>query len=529
MKEQTMNPSLVKLVIGAVFCSIIATAVYLLNFKSTKKLANLAPMTLTWLTQETEWLNVSKPLLATDLQGRILVVDFWTAGCINCQHMLPELAKLEYKFKSKITVIGVHSGKFLNEHVDQTIKVAIARYDIKHPVVNDKNFLIWKSFGVHSWPTLVVIDPEGKIYQQYSGEKHQDDIARDVQALLKKYPHAITKPLPISLEQTTSSKSAFSFPGKVCYAPSFEGKPALFISDSGHNQIVVLRTDGQIIQRIGSGKLGSVDGNFEQAQFNWPQGILWDQAHNALYVADTKNHLLRKIDFTSRTVTRLAGTGQRGNNRVSTDDNPLNVALASPWDLAFFPNQLIITIAQAGTHQLWLYEINKKRLRILAGNGREGIKDGQNPYSTLAQPSGLTVLDNELYFVDAESSALRLFKDRNVITLVGKGLFDFGFKDGTITNAQLQHPQGIAVDQEGVYIADTYNHAIRFYNFKTKELSTLIGNGQAGNQLGSFDQTQLNEPNGLIKVENMLYIADTNNHRIIAANLQTKICDFIGQ
>lgn len=518
-----MDTGIMKIIfLSFIILSVIASGFFF--FKTSSPKQPPLPKTLEWLTQEKDWFNVSRPLHPTDLHNRILVVDFWTAGCINCMHVIPELAALEDQFKDKITVIGVHSGKFLSEHVDQTIKDAIARHNIAHPVVNDRNFVIWKSFGINSWPTLLVINSNGRIYREYQGEKHQEEIARDIQELLKQFPNAVTTPLPTQLESVDTEQSPLLFPGKLCYAQDFQGEPALFIADSGHNKIVISRLDGQIIQTIGSGKPGFADGNLQTAQFNGPQGLLWDQESNALYVADTKNHMLRKVDFDLNTVTRLAGTGVRGSHHVTTKDIPRDTALASPWDLAFFPAKPIIAIAQAGTHQIWLYELGKNRLRILTGNGREGIKDGQHPYATLAQPSGLTVVGNILYFVDAESSSLRMFKGHDVTTLIGKGLFNFGFTNGKASDAQLQHPQGIVADQDGIYIADTYNHAIRFYNPQTEELSTLIGNGIAGDTFGSFEQTQLNEPNGIVKVESMLYIADTNNHRILIADLGKHEC-----
>ncbi|MBS1988140.1 redoxin domain-containing protein [Candidatus Dependentiae bacterium] len=513
------------LFLGIICLGIIATGFFFFQSPSPKKAP--LPKTLEWLTQEKEWFNVSRPLHPTDLHNRILVVDFWTAGCINCMHVMPELAALEDQFKEKITVIGVHSGKFLSEHVEQTIRDAIKKHTITHPVVNDKNFVIWKAFGVHSWPTLLVIDPNGRIYREYQGEKHQDEIARDIQELLKQFPDPTTTPLSIKRELESEEKSVLLFPGKLCYAPNFQGKPALFIADSGHHNIVITRLDGQIIQTIGSGKPGFADGDFQNAEFNAPQGLLWHEEHNALYVADTKNHMLRKIDFDLKTVTRLAGTGGRGSHHVTTKDVPRDTALASPWDLAFFPAAPVIAISQAGTHQIWLYELSKNRLRILTGNGREGIKDGQHPYATLAQPSGLAAVGDTLYFVDAESSALRIFKGHDVKTLIGKGLFNFGFTSGKANDAQLQHPQGIVADKNGVYIADTYNHAIRFYNQETHELSTLIGNGIAGDALGSLEQTQLNEPNGIAQVDNTLYIADTNNHRIVIAYLAHQKCSVL--
>lgn len=519
-----MNSGLLKIGLIITSLCIIIITVKCIFFKKQKPVTSPCSKTLEWLTQEKEWFNTIRPLQSIDLHNRILVVDFWTAGCINCIHVMPELAQLEAQFKEKITVIGVHSGKFLNEHVDQTIKDAIARYNIKHPVVNDKNFVTWKTFGIHSWPTLLVIDPNGKIYKEYRGEKHGDEIARDIQALLELYPNTVTASLPIDSEQHTPKKTKLLFPGKICYADDFQNKPAFFIADSGHNQIVISRLNGKIIQTIGSGNAGFLDGNLENAQFNGPQGIAWDQAHQVLYIADTKNHMLRKIDFNQKAINRIVGTGMRGSHQVSASDIPDKVALASPWDLAFFPEPSILAIAQAGTHQIWLYEIDKNRLRILVGNGREGIKDGQHPYATMAQPSGLSAVDDTLYIIDAESSALRMFKGRDLTTLIGKGLFNFGFTSGNAENAELQHPQGIAATNDAVYIADTYNHSIRLYNQKTQELSTLIGNGTAGDTLGNFKQTRLNEPNGIVKVGSKLYLADTNNHRIVVADLDTHEC-----
>lgn len=510
--------------LGTVILIALSIGLYFLFLKKSHKSSVRPSPLLTWLTQEPAWFNVLQPLQASDLQNRIIIVDFWTAGCINCQHLLPELAKIEQRFKHAITVIGVHSGKFLNEHVEQTIHDALKRYDIHHPVVNDKHFKIWKTFDIHAWPTILVISPEGKIYKQYSGENHTQHIINDIETLLQQYPNVLTTPLQFPSDQQ-AVQSPLLFPTKICYTTSFEQEPALFIADSGHHQIKVCQLSGKIVQTIGSGISGFLDGNFETAQYNWPQGLAWDGNNKILYVADTKNHMLRMVDFNQKTVSRIAGTGARGSYHVSTDDIPVKTALASPWDLAFFPNDTLVTIAQAGTHQLWLYEVNRKRLRILAGNGREGIQDGQSPYATMAQPSGLAVgNDNTLYIVDAESSALRSFKERNLTTLIGRGLFDFGFTNGKADHAQLQHPQGIAVDHNNIYIADTYNHAIRVYNLASKEVVTLIGNGIAGNALGNFSLTQFNEPNGVVKIENRLYIADTNNHRIVVADLDTMTC-----
>src|SRR5947207_2100015 len=107
------------------------------------------------------WLNTAGPIKLADLKGKIVVLDFWTFCCINCIHTLPDLAKLEKKYEKELVVVGVHSAKFDNEKVTENIRKAVNRYQIKHPVVNDAEMKIWNRFGVNSWPTLVLIDPEG--------------------------------------------------------------------------------------------------------------------------------------------------------------------------------------------------------------------------------------------------------------------------------------------------------------------------------------------------------------------------------
>ena len=107
-----------------------------------------------------EWLNTD-PLTLKKLRGKFVVLDFWTYCCINCHHILPVLKKLEEKYPNEIVVIGVHSAKFEEEKDTENIRDAILRHDIRHPVVNDHDHFLWNSFGVNSWPTLTVIDPEG--------------------------------------------------------------------------------------------------------------------------------------------------------------------------------------------------------------------------------------------------------------------------------------------------------------------------------------------------------------------------------
>jgi len=464
------------------------------------------------------WLNTSRPLKAEDLSGRILLIDFWTYCCINCMHVIPDLKKLEQDFGKDLTVVGVHSGKYDNEHDVENIRSAVLRYGLEHPVVNDADFKIWNAFGVNSWPTLILINPEGEVDRVYSGEGHYQDLHDDILRLQKKYAGKVRgDSLPLALEKDKTPSSLLSFPGKLAYAPDLE---RIFVSDSGHNRILSFDREGHVLSVIGSGTAGWRDGGFAEAQFRAPQGLAY--AAGKLYVADTENHLLRLVDLEKGQVSTLAGTGKQGFEREPHAAPAAITALSSPWDLAFFPDANSLVIAMAGTHQLWSYDLNAKTLQVLAGSGLESLEDGAYPDNALSQPSGLSAWDHKLYFVDSETSSLRILAFQpegkvlspQVKTLIGAGLFDFGLRDGGKDIARMQHPLGVWAEASSVYVADTYNHVIRRYDAEKARLSTFAGDGRRGKEDGDFAKARFNEPNALVRVGDKFFVADTNNHAI---------------
>jgi thiol-disulfide isomerase/thioredoxin len=482
-----------------------------------------------------EWLNVSRDLRMGDLKNRIVLLDFWTYACVNCMHMIPEIKKLEEEFGDKLTVVGVHSGKFDNEKEIENIKSAVLKFDINHPVVNDNDSSIWKKFNVSSWPTLILLDPRGNIQKVYIGEGNGVKIHSDIKKLIKKYNPKITRsPLPILLEKNKIVDHVLQFPSKVAFAKNFSYKNiartnALVVSSTASNKIIIAKLTGEIILEIGSQDGGFEDGKIEDAKFNLPRGLLY--RNNVLYVADTGNHALRKIDFANNKVSTIAGDTTRG-DIISLTNSAKKTKLASPWDLDFFPDRNNIIIANAGTHQLLKYNISKGVISPFAGSGKEGIADGKFPNNSLAQTGGLSSFGGKLYFVDSETSSLRVADSSgNIKTLIGKGLFDFGRKNGEVDKALMQHPVGVTADDTGIYIADTLNHIIRKYNFSTKKISDYSGSVQ-GSEVGPKKKTSYNAPEDIISILDKFYIADTNNNRILVLDRKdrtSEILDLIPQ
>ncbi|MFO0918127.1 MAG: thioredoxin-like domain-containing protein [Planctomycetaceae bacterium] len=478
-----------------------------------------------------EWLNTSGEITLKDLRGKIVLLDFWTYCCINCMHVLPDLAYLEEKFPNELVVIGVHSAKFDNEKETGNIRKAILRYEIAHPVINDARMTVWRKFQVNSWPTLALIDPEGYLCGMASGEGNREAVEQAIERLIEYHKHKGTldeTPVQFALERNKQPDTPLKFPGKVL--ADVPGQ-RLFISDSNHNRIIISSLDGQLVDVIGSGQIGKEDGTFEQAQFDHPQGMCL--VGETLYVADTENHLIRTVDLGAKTVSTLAGTGEQG-HFGGGGGKLKQTAINSPWDLYSLDN--VLYIAMAGPHQLWSHQLGSGTIQPYAGSGRENIVDGTLAESALAQPSGLASDGSYLFVADSEGSSIRrisaigrgnLLEPEGLVETVvgtfdlpqGQSLFAFGDVDGIGPEARLQHPLGVVYHEHGLFVADTYNHKIKRVNLNTRVCETWLGNGKSGANLSPL---QLSEPSGLTISGDSLFVADTNNHRVLKISLITK-------
>ena len=479
-----------------------------------------------------KWLNTKEPLSLEKLKGHVVVLDFWTYCCINCMHILPDLECIEKKYSDKpVIVIGVHSAKFEEETDPKNIEQAILRYEIKHPVIVDQKMQIWKNYRAQGWPTLAVIDPEGRIVYMQSGEGQKEILVELIDTLLEAAEGKLAKGKINIQRPLFANKSILSYPGKMSFSPD---RKRFVISDSNNNRILIVKKGGKIETIIGSGKKGMEGGDFSKATFNRPQGVFWSDEE--VYVADTENHALRLIDLNKGTVNTVAGTGKQA-MLPSQGGSGKETGLSSPWDLA--GRNGLLYIAMAGLHQIWIYDPKSTHIRPFAGNSRENIIDGPLSAAEFAQPSGITVLDNQIYVADSEVSGIREINimGNNVSTIAGSGLFDFGFEDGNVNHALFQHPLGLTGNNSTLYVADTYNNAIRKIDLEKGIVSTLIhkkeGLCMIGDNIGrnraadlfpaeACDVLGLWEPSDIKYVDGVLYIVDTNNHLIRTFDLKTK-------
>ncbi|KAL3863542.1 hypothetical protein ACJMK2_005293 [Sinanodonta woodiana] len=501
--------------------------------------------------KDLEWLNVSQSLSWEEyLRGKIVVLDFFTYCCINCLHVLPDLEALEsiYSVQDGVVVVGVHSAKFQNEKLSENILSALIRYNIRHPVVNDHDIKMWTELQIACWPTFVIVGPSQQFLYTLVGEGHRERLFDFLKIALEYYKEKgdiSDHSLPVKPEIENLSPSPLYFPGKIC--TSSDGK-TIVVADTGHNRILQLDKNGIVMECIGGPDRGYIDGGYTECRFNSPQGLVFDG--EVLYVADTENHAIRKVDLRTRHVSTLVGTGRQGQDKEGGKTGTLQ-EISSPWDLALGgapdgQTNCVLYLAMAGSHQIWVYFLKNvtwyKNIEYkagtcvrFAGTGNEENRNNSYPEkAAFAQPSGLAISAHPaiqaLYVADSESSSIRVIslKDGSVKGLAGGdinpiNLFAYGDEDGVGVKAKFQHPLAVTLvttESGPLLVADSYNHKIKSIDLKTKNCTTIMGTGQAGSAMKDNPlKTELNEPGGLCVSNNLLYIADTNNHNIKVLDL----------
>ncbi|HMC04444.1 MAG TPA: hypothetical protein VKJ83_03125, partial [Actinomycetota bacterium] len=270
-------------------------------------------------------------------------------------------------------VVGVHSPKFPAQRDPHLVAEAVRRLGITHPQVLDPDLEITSSFGVRGWPTMVVVGPDGSILATIAGEPEPQGL---LLALRQVIGHAraqgMLAPRPLPLRQVAERGHRFRYPGAV--ATAADGR--VFVADTGHNELVVLDPEGAELLRLGAGEL------------NRPSGIAL--AGGTLYVADTGNHALWTLSLDNGSLDDGSlDDGSLDDGKPASLVTVAGPPLRSPWGLAWDGRRVFI--ANAGTHQVWVYDPATARAAPFAGTGVEGGRDGDAREASFAQPSGLAL------------------------------------------------------------------------------------------------------------------------------------------
>jgi DNA-binding beta-propeller fold protein YncE len=307
-------------------------------------------------------------------------------------------------------------------------------------------------------------------------------------------------------------------PLKEPFGLDFTSDGKIVIAEYGAHRITQIDPDGKLTIRAGTATKGDVDGPALKAQFNGPHNLVVAK-NGDIYVADTLNHKVKKIDGKTGDVSTIAGTGKKG---FSGDGGP---ATQAEFDQTYH-----VVLDTAGT-SLYVVDLGNRRIRAIdlktgtvstvVGNGKRGVPENGAKASEapLVDPRACAFdSKSRLYILERSGNALRVVEGGNIQTVAGTGKQGNTGDGGPALKATLNGPKILWVDKnDDVIIGDAENNLVRKYVVKDGTIVRLAGTGKKGaTKLGAPLETELNRPHGVgISPDGTLYIVDSENNRVL--------------
>jgi hypothetical protein len=450
-----------------------------------------------------QWLNAPATTLH-EQRGRIVALAFVNSASAWCAQRLNDLAVLQARHLGRLQALAIHVPRFDSERDPQSALKRLRRHGNVLPLAHDADWVAWQRFGVESWPTVLLIDGEGQVQHRIVGADGLAELERHIARLCDGLHVPPDDDLRAFREAHPEPRMPLCFPAGLVATPD-----RLFVADSGHHRVLECNHLGRVIRQFGMGTPDLADGELNHAAFRRPQGLAL--VRESLYVADTGNHALRRINLPTSTVDTLCGNGRAGEPTEGVVAAPRNVALNQPQALVVNNNQIFL--AMAGDNRVWSYDLGTREIRPRAGSGQLDVRDGSGPMAAFAQPAGLAAVLQTLYVCDAVGSAVRSMQLRGdtVQTLIGQGAWTFGAEDGPRDRARLQHPQAIALSPDApvMWIADSGNGSLRTLRLGGGELTTVAL------------PRALHGPAGLSVAAGAVWIAETDAHAVLRYDIAT--------
>jgi sugar lactone lactonase YvrE len=290
---------------------------------------------------------------------------------------------------------------------------------------------------------------------------------------------------------------------------AIDPKGTIYVSDRGNHAIRIVTINGDIQTLAGNGKEGNADGVGAAASFKQPIAVTVDRSGN-VYVADRDNHVIRLIDPSGK-VSVFAGTGTKGFANGPASSAQFN----EPYGVALSTDESILYVADYLNHSIRAVNLATKQVTTLAGNGTAGFTNGTGDKAQFNQPYNVKAgADGRLYVPDQNNHAIRRVDyDGTVSTVAGTG--QSGFADGKPNEARFNNPTGLAITTQGIiYVSDRNNHRVRAID-PGGEISTIAGDGAAGQQDGPAQSAKFNRPIDIvITADGSLVVSEEGNHRL---------------
>lgn len=420
------------------------------------------------------------------LKNKILVFYFTDKSCSTCVKTYYYLDKINKKNNGSLHVFVISNG--ISNYINPLQKKLLTRSNLSHTIIDDKKFALSKKFKINNNNQLIIHnfnytrDKKFELGVDFDYSNLAEAISKSYNK--KKYDFTIDNKFT---NLYPKSSNILSYPSKVEFVKEFEFNnikmPAMIVSNSLENEIFVSKLNGDILYRIGSGETGFRDGNFNEAKFNYPNGIKY--LKNKLYVADTYNDAIRVIDFKENKVdtvlvkTKAVSYDLSGNKILSPD-------LSFPYSVDYYKDNLIIL--NYNSDNLISYDLGEKK------NISFFLESKKYPKIAI---SDFEIYNNKVFLHDYLTNSVYLYQDKRFKKL--------------IDNSDKNIKSSIYIDETGFY----------FFDNNTKELSkyNLDNNGLrfAKHIKIDYDESNINFnfSNDLTSFKNEFYIVDSSNNRVV--------------
>jgi hypothetical protein len=463
------------------------------------------------------WLNSAMSNMDIEHYGKFTIVHFGTFDNYMSTADMADLSLLQKEFPYIRVLISLNP-KFGYPTEKEDILSELEKRQIPLPVYVDKGFELWECMDVEFWPTTMFFGPQGSLLEAHEGRLNLNELRMSMPEVINRLrPFMDENPEPFygMPPGRWNKRTVLEYPAGLAVS---EKESMVFVSDQLGDRILGLTLDGNVMFCIGNGEEGFKDGPLDQATFNGPRGMAMDADNFILYVADTDNHAVRKVDLMNDEVTTIMGSGKPP-RRMPKKIVGINSVINAPTDLLLAGNDLYISMQ--GSNQIWKMDLRTGVAESIAGTENFGFSNGKALSSDLAAPSGLSAdPSGAIFFTDAQASSLRYVDGGAVETSVGEGIFSFGYADGKKDEVKLRYPNGIASYDEKIYLADTYNHCIRMIEPFKQRSETISGNPSSAGYRNGFTPL-FDQPMDVAMLGKTLIIADAGNGALRKLNLES--------
>lgn len=395
-------------------------------------------------------------------------------------------------------MVAVNVPRFDHEREPRRAGKRLARSKFEFPVAHDADWVLWQHYGIEAWPTVVLLDAGGRVRERFVGDGQLREIDTAVSRLQAESTPRSFNAERIEMRRGGEPMLPLRFPVGLALSGNY-----LYVADSGHHRVLECDLSGRVLRQFGSGGSGFIDGPMELAAFNRPHGLCIER--DTLYIADTGNHAVRRIQLRGGDIDTVVGAGRPGTPKEGPVADPRMVALDQPRAVSLAAGTLYI--ATAGDNRIWRFDLGAPGLSLVAGSGQLAVADGLRDTASFAEPTSLAAVQQAVYVCDAAGSAIRSTNavSGKVATILGQDAWSHGNADGARADARLQQPQAIALDPGSpvLWIADSGNDSLRSLRLGGGELTTV--------QLPQ----RLHSPGGLAVADGVVWIADTDAHAVL--------------